>query len=82
MDAIAAGREPEFDDSEDALFHRFCAELLTTHHVTDVTFAEALARFGEQSLIDTVGVLGNATMLSMCLNAFEVDLPDGVSPAF
>ena len=82
MDAIAAGREPEFDDPDDALFYRFCTELLTTRHVSDETFAAAFERFGEQGLIDTIGVLGNATMLSMCLNTFEVDLPEGVTPAF
>jgi len=82
MDAIAAGSEPSFEDPDDELFYRFCTELLRTRHVSDETFAEAFDRFGEQSLIDTIGVLGNATMLSMCLNTFEVDLPEGVAPAF
>lgn len=82
MDAIAAGDEPEFDDPDDSLFYRFCTELLSTRHVGDETFGAALERFGEQGVIDTIGVLGNATMLSMCLNTFEVDLPEGVAPAF
>jgi 4-carboxymuconolactone decarboxylase len=82
MDAIAAGEEPQFDDPDDALFYRFCVELLETHHVSDETFRAAYERFGETALIDTMGVLGNATMLSMCLNTFEVELPDGVAPAF
>lgn len=79
---IAAGDEPRFDDPDDALFYRFCVELLETHHVSDETFRDAYERFGEVALIDTIGVLGNATMLSMCLNTFEVDLPEGVEPAF
>ncbi|HXH95968.1 MAG TPA: hypothetical protein VNH40_02050 [Gaiellaceae bacterium] len=82
MDAIAERREPEFDDPDDALFYRFCTELLSTRHVSDETFAEALVRFGEPALVDAIGVLGNATMLSMCLNAFDVDLPEGVEPPF
>jgi 4-carboxymuconolactone decarboxylase len=82
MDAIAAGREPEFDDPDDGLFYRFCTELLRTRRVREDTYAEALERFGEQGLIDTIGVLGNATMLSMCLNVFEVDLPEGAAAAF
>jgi 4-carboxymuconolactone decarboxylase len=82
VEAIAEHREPEFDDPDDALFYRFCTELLETHFVSDETFEWARERFGEEGLVDTVGVLGNSSLLAMCLNAFEVDLPEGVQPPF
>jgi 4-carboxymuconolactone decarboxylase len=82
VEAIRTGHQPEFDDEDDALFYRFCVELLRDHFVSDETFAAALDRFGEESLVDTIGVLGNSSMLAMCLNAFSVDLPEGVDPPF
>lgn len=82
LTAIAERREPRFEHEDEAVFYAFCMELLHDHFVTDETFARALAQFGEEGLVDVVGVLGNASMLGMCLNAFEVDLPPGVEAPF
>ncbi|BBH71119.1 4-carboxymuconolactone decarboxylase [Actinoplanes sp. OR16] len=80
--AIAEHREPRFDTAEDAVFYRFCTELLRNHFVADDTFAEAKQRFGAQGLVDAVGSLGNFSMLALCLNAFEVDLQADREPPF
>ena len=82
VEAIAAQDEPEFADEGDEVFYRFCTELLRDHFVSDETFERARGLFGEEALVDIVGVLGNASLLAMCLNAFEVDLPEGVTPPF
>lgn len=82
VQAIAERREPAFDDADDELFYRFCTELLERHFVSDDIFFRALERFGEEQLVDTIGVLGNSSMLAMCLNTFEVDLPADVTPPF
>ncbi|BCY12379.1 carboxymuconolactone decarboxylase family protein [Actinoplanes sp. L3-i22] len=80
--AIAERTEPSFDRPEDAVFHRFCVELLENHFVSAGTFAAARTYFGDQGLVDTVGSLGNFSMLAMCLNAFEVDLQADREPPF
>jgi 4-carboxymuconolactone decarboxylase len=80
--AIAERREPSFADEDDEVFYRFCTELLRDHFVSDETFERARERFGGEALVDIVGVLGNSSLLAMCLNAFEVDLPEGVAPPF
>ena len=82
VDAIRERREPHFENEDDTIFYRFCTELLRDHFVSDETFGLALDRFGEEWLVDTIGVLGNSSMLAMCLNAFSVDLPEGVAPPF
>jgi len=46
----------------------------------DALYAQALAVLGEGRLIDLIGVLGYYTLISMTINVFEVDRPDG-SPA-
>lgn len=81
LKAIAQKREPQFPDRRDATFYRFSNELLRDHLVSDETFAEALAEFGEATLVDIVGSLGYFTTLAMCLNAFQMDLQD-VEPPF
>ncbi|WP_019927651.1 carboxymuconolactone decarboxylase family protein [Nocardia sp. BMG111209] len=80
--AIAENREPDFDNDADTAFYRFATEVLRNHFVRDETFAAALAHFGAQGLVDTIGALGNFTMLGMCLNAFQVDLQAGRTPPF
>lgn len=82
VEAIAKNEAPVFDREEDAAFYAFCAELLTEHFVSDETFARALAHFGPRGLVDTVGSLGNFTMLGMCLNAFQLDLQTDRQPPF
>jgi 4-carboxymuconolactone decarboxylase len=82
VEALATWAEPDFgDDIVLATFHVFATELLTTHFVSDDTFARARAVFTDQQLVDAIGLLGNFTLLSMCLNTFQVDLqPDRVPP--
>ncbi len=80
IDALARHERPVFAFAEDAIFYDFCVELLTTHFVSDATFARALEQFGAEALVDTIGSLGNFTMLGMLLNAFQVDLQEGKQP--
>ena len=65
---------PAFADREDQVFYEFCMQVLRDHFVDDEVFAEALDLFGEAGLVDTIGCLGNFSMLAMCLNTFQVDL--------
>ena len=43
------------------------------------TYARAFARFGEQGVIDTIGIAGYYTLLAMVMNATRTDVP--VDPA-
>ncbi|WP_329617616.1 carboxymuconolactone decarboxylase family protein [Streptomyces brevispora] len=80
--AIAERRRPVFEREEDQAFYEFCREILEDHFVSDETFGRAHAHFGSQGLVDTIGALGNFTMLGMCLNTFQVDLQPDREPPF
>lgn len=82
IDAIARAETPAFDDPADQLFWEFCDELVREHFVSDAVWALARQWFTAEQLVDAVASLGNYTMLSMCLNAFEVDLQPGIEPPF
>jgi 4-carboxymuconolactone decarboxylase len=78
---IANKEVATFENADDQAFYDFCQEILIEHFVSDETFARAHAAFTSQQLVDTIGALGNFTMLGMCLNTFQVDLqPDRVAP--
>lgn len=82
VEAIAQGRRPPFAHDADRAFWRFCDELLRERFVSSETYERAAAHFSPEQLVDAVGSLGNYVTLSLCLNAFEVDLQPGVEPPF
>jgi 4-carboxymuconolactone decarboxylase len=68
--------------ADDAALVNFALELNRSNSVSDATYADALARFGERTLVELTALVGYYTMVAMTLNAHEIPLPDGVSPAF
>ena len=55
-------------------------ELLTTHQVTDATFKAAKDKYGEQGVVDMIGLSGWYGLVSMLLNVDRYPLPEGVQP--
>jgi 4-carboxymuconolactone decarboxylase len=83
IDRLAAkAPDPGFGARDEQVVHAFCTELLEDHFVSDETFAEALALFGNEGVVDLIGSVGNFSMLAFCLNAFEVDLKPDRKPPF
>jgi 4-carboxymuconolactone decarboxylase len=66
--AIADGRRPEKMAEDEDILYTFCDELTRTHAVSDATYARAVGKFGEQGVVDTIGITGYYTLLAMMLN--------------
>ena len=81
IQAVAEGRRPEKMTDEQGIVSEFGRELNDQYTVTDRTYARALARFGEQGVMDLVGVNGFYSLISMALNVGRTPLPAGVAPA-
>lgn len=79
--AIAEGRRPEHMSEEEEILYDFCTELQRNQGVSDATYARALGKFGEQGVIDAVGIVGYYTLLAMVLNAARTPLPPNARPA-
>lgn len=78
--AVAEGRRPDrMADDEEAVY-AMCDELQTHQSVSDSTYARALAKLGEQGVIDALGITGYYTMLAMVMNTARTPLPPGVAP--
>jgi len=82
IEAILAEAVPEGLTADDAALVRYAAELNRFRSVSDATYADALARFGERRLVELTALVGYYTMVAMTLNAHEIPLPEGVEPAF
>ena len=66
--AIAVGRRPESLAADEEIVYNFTAELLQNKSVSDPTYARMLAKFGEQGVVDTTGLVGYYSTLAMILN--------------
>lgn len=77
--AVAEGRRPPKLDADEQLVLDFAHELLHNQAVSDPTYAAAVRRFGEQGVIDLVGVCGYYTFLAMVLNVARTALPANAS---
>ena len=78
--AVAEGRRPANLDADETLIVDFCTELHTNKCVSDATYARALARFGEQGVVDLTAVNGYYTLIAMVLNVARTALPPGATP--
>lgn len=78
-DAIADGRRPTgMADDEEAAYD-ISTEIQRTKRVSDATWNKAVAKFGEQGVIDLLGINGYYTLLAMTMNAARTGLPAGVA---
>jgi 4-carboxymuconolactone decarboxylase len=64
---------------DEEIAYDFCTELDSNHSVSDATYARALAKFGEQGIVDMVSLHGYYTMIAMVLNTARTPLPPGAT---
>jgi 4-carboxymuconolactone decarboxylase len=77
-DDVARGHRPNGMKDDEEIVYDFCTTLHRDHFVGEDLFQRAKAAFGEQGVVDLIGVSGYYTLVSMVLNVAEVPLPAGV----
>ena len=82
IEAIRTGGTPHFTAADEALVHRLCSEIFRTQRLSDASFSEATAAFGEQGLVELISLIGYYTLIGNTLNVFQVALPAGETPPF
>jgi 4-carboxymuconolactone decarboxylase len=78
-DAIADGRRPVGMAEDEEAGYDMSIEIQRTKRVSDPTWNKAVAKFGEQGVIDLLGINGYYTFLAMAMNAARTGLPAGVA---
>lgn len=82
IEAIRTGAAPNLTARDQALVYRVVTELIGTKRLSDASFAEARAAFGEQGLVELGTIVGYYTAIGNALNVFEVALPAGAPLPF
>jgi 4-carboxymuconolactone decarboxylase len=77
--AIREFRAPVGLDPGDAEVVQFVLELLRQHRVSGATFEALRSRLGDAGVIDVLAVAGYYHTLAHCLQALEVELPEGMT---
>jgi 4-carboxymuconolactone decarboxylase len=80
IDALAECRRPAKMKKDEAVVYDFVSELLKNRSVSDTTYARAVKQFGEESVVDLVGVVGYYAMIAMLMNVSRTSPPSGVLP--
>ena len=78
--AIAEGRRPSGMTPDEEMVYDFCAELRLHQSVSDPVYAQVVGRFGEQGVIDIIGLCGYYTLLGMVMNVARTPLPPDKKP--
>ena len=78
IEAIAEGRRPPGMADDEAALCDFCLELLRNQSVSDPTYEQAVALFGQKGVIDLVGILGYYSLLAMVMNTARTPLSEGM----
>ena len=66
--ALSECRRPHKMKTDEAIVYDFVNELLKNRSVSDTTYARAVKQFGEESVVDLVGVVGYYAMIAMLMN--------------
>lgn len=78
--AIRDGRRPEGMAEDEDIVYSLAIELLRRKSVSDATYARACKQFGENGVVDIVGLCGFYTMIAMTLTTARVPLPADGTP--
>ncbi len=82
VEAIRTGATPRFAAKDQALVYRLVSEVIDTKRLSDASFSEAIAAFGEQGVVELGTIVGYYTAIGNALNLFEVALPPGAPQPF
>jgi 4-carboxymuconolactone decarboxylase len=78
--AISDGRRPIGMAADEEVVYDFCTELLGNKSVSDETYARAVAKFGEQGVVDMATLSGYYIMVSLVANVDRVPLAKDDAP--
>ena len=75
IDAIMRDQRPVDMDDQQATIYEFCGELNRDRRVRDATWERAKGLFGEQGVVDLIGLIGYYTFLAIAMNAAQTAVP-------
>ncbi len=77
---LQEGRRPADMSPDETLVYDFATQLQRQRQVSDAVYAAAVARFGEQGVVDLTALVGYYNLVSMTLNVARVQAPADAGP--
>jgi len=77
IDDIRDRRTPQFDDPKARMIYDVARSLHEGHRLSKALYEEAVSLLTERGLVEIIGLCGYYSLVSMTLNAFEFELPEG-----
>ena len=78
VDAISERREPPYEREDERLVHAVVRQSLEDRKVAVATWRDAVQAFGEQGVIDLLGIAGYYTLLSFVMNGAQTPPTPGL----
>ena len=82
IEAIRVGKRPASMKPDEAVLYDVCTELHNTKRVSDATYKKGVETFGENGVVEILGISGYYVLVSMVLNTAQVALPEGEKNPF
>lgn len=79
---LKAGREPKSAKKDERAIVDFVRELYKTRRVSDRTYKRVHSFLGDKGTVELVGICGYYALISMTLNVFRAQLPEGAAVPF
>ncbi|MDP7429441.1 MAG: carboxymuconolactone decarboxylase family protein, partial [Alphaproteobacteria bacterium] len=80
IEAIKGGEAPPDLAADEQMVYDVAIALVHNRRLGEPLYQRAVELLGTKALIELVGTMGYYTLVSMTLNAFEVELPEGEEP--
>ncbi len=77
IDDIRDRRTLRFDDPKGQMIYDVAKSLHEGHGLSKTLYEEAVTVLSERGLVEIIGLCGYYTLVSMTLNTFEFELPEG-----
>jgi 4-carboxymuconolactone decarboxylase len=78
VDAISERRDPPYERDDERLVHAVVQQSLQDRQVADATWRDAALAFGEQGVVDLLGIAGYYTLLSFVMNGAQTPPTPGL----
>lgn len=72
IDALQCGQSPQFNDPEEEMIYLVSQSLYQNKRVPTELYNQAISLFGEQAVVELIGILGYYAFVAMTLNSFEM----------
>jgi 4-carboxymuconolactone decarboxylase len=82
VEQIKHGKTPDLSKADEAVVYAVANDIWRTKRVSQTNYKRAIEVLGQQAVVELVGLIGYYALISITINAFEVEVPAGEAEPF